>query len=82
MINGQYTIFDIREEGKPRRPCEYSFERYIGQRVRLPDAYDRKTGQITCVHGKIVEIEKYYTTVRATDGQMYVGTPTTMARDE
>ena len=58
-IRGQYDLFGNRPEVK-RRPCEYSFTRYIGQKVR-----DR--------HGKhtIAEIEPYYTIYN--DGT--IGTP-------
>lgn len=65
---GQLTIFDIPEDAHKRKPCEYSFKRYVGQRVRL---------NITegIVSGTIVEIEKYYTIVKA-NGRLLVGTPT------
>lgn len=65
-MTGQYSLFDVHS-GK-RKPYEYSFQRYIGQEVRL----------VNGVEGVIVEMEKYYTTVEA-DGRLYAGTPTTMA---
>ena len=68
-MDGQYSMFDIHDETKPRRPCEYSFQRYIGQRVRLSNG----------ITGKIAEINPYYTDVLGEDGNQYVGTPTTTA---
>lgn len=62
-IKGQYTIFDIHQRESKRKPCEYSFERYIGQKVFC-------RGQVC----EIIEIEKYYTIL---SGDM-VGTPTTI----
>lgn len=48
MMDGQLSIFDIKE---PERPCDYHFKRYIGQKVH------------TRYHGvrKITEIFPYYT---------------------
>lgn len=61
-MQGQYSIFDINEK---KRPCEYSWQRYIGQKV------------IVCgVLGVIKDIEAYYTIVEAND-RLYAGTPTT-----
>lgn len=68
-MNGQLSIFDIHNEKK--RPCDYSFQRYIGQEVELGCG----------VTGKITEIEPYYTIIlaRDIDGVMreFAGTPTT-----
>ena len=50
-----------------RKPCEYSFQRYIGQTVR-----DSWHGRI----GKIVDIDHYYTDVECLDGEIYAWTPT------
>lgn len=50
-----------------RKPCEYSFQRYIGQTVR-----DSCHGRI----GKIVDIDHYYTDVECLDGEIYAWTPT------
>ena len=61
-LNGQLTIFDTPEEGR-RRPCDYSFRRYIGQKVRR-----WRTGEIL----RITEIKPYYTYLD--DGS--VATPT------
>lgn len=47
-INGQLTLFDMQTG----RPCDYSFRRYIGQKVRR-----WRTGKIA----RITEIKPYYT---------------------
>lgn len=74
---GQLTIFDIPEDAHKRRPCEYDFKRFVGQRVRLY-LYGTVKG---FVRGTIVEIEKYYTIIKA-NGKLYAGTPTNTAPDE
>ena len=56
QITGQMSLFDIHESGK-RKPCEYSFQRYIGQEVGLGCG----------VRGRITEIEAYYTIITARD---------------
>ena len=67
-MDGQYTVWDI--VGPERKPCEYSFPRYMGQKVRL------SCGAV----GKIVEIMPYYTYVHVEKNHtIMVGTPTTMA---
>lgn len=33
-VIGQYTLWDMSPTIKKRRPCEYSFRRYIGQKVK------------------------------------------------
>ena len=60
---GQYTLFGNAPKLK-RRPCEYSFQRYIGQVVR-----DHRGTHV------IAEIEDYYTIY--TDNT--VGTPHDMS---
>ena len=67
-LEGQISIFDLMA-GKTakRKPCEYSFQRYIGQTVR-----DSWYGRI----GKIVDIDHYYTDVKCLDGEIYAWTPT------
>lgn len=67
-MDGQYTIWDIHD-GPVRKPCEYSFSRYIGQKVVF-----WRDG----LQGVITEIGPYYTTVRV-GWKEYVGTPTTIA---
>lgn len=69
---GQTTIFDIPADPNKRRPCEYSFKRYIGQRVRTASGK----------HGKIAGIENYYTHILSDEGELLVGTPTTTAPEE
>ena len=65
-MKGQYSIFDYHPK---KRPCEYGFQRYIGQKVR----FNQSCGD-GGVH-TITEIEKYYTIM---DDGMWVGTPTTI----
>ena len=67
-LEGQISIYDLMA-GKTtkRKPCEYSFQRYIGQTVR-----DSWHGRI----GKIVRIDRYYTDVKCLDGEIYAWTPT------
>ena len=65
-LEGQISIFDLSDETK-RKPCEYKFQRYIGQSVR-----DIWWGRI----GKIIAIDSYYTDVECTDGEVYAWTPT------
>lgn len=52
-MNGQYSIFDNLGMG---RPCDYDFQRYIGQRVHIC---------VTSGHyiGVVTEIGAYYTTI-------------------
>ncbi len=67
-MQGQLSIFDIRDPSEKRKPCEYSFQRYEGQQVRFI------TGDI----GRIVQVEHYYTIVD-TGKCLMAGTPTTIA---
>ena len=66
-MNGQLSIFNIHPEGQKLRPCDYRFQRYIGQMVQLTNGHS----------GRITEIFPYYTHVRCGNQDM-VGTPTTM----
>ena len=66
ITKGQMNIFDQPKE--KRKPCEYMFSRYIGQKVLL------RSGE----EGTVVSIDSYYTTVK-TAGGLRVGTPTTIA---
>lgn len=68
QTQGQYSIFDIYPPGHKRKPCEYSFKRYIGQQVKV---YCSRGDTI----GRIKEIDKYYTIVQTKAGEI-VGTPT------
>lgn len=70
-MNGQLSIFDVRPEEKIK-PCEYSFKRYIGQRVVL-----------SCdIKGAIIDIQPYYTEVLGDDGKLYAGSPSTCYPEE
>lgn len=67
-LEGQISIYDLMAgKSTKRKPCEYSFQRYIGQTVR-----DSWHGRI----GKIVDIDHYYTDVKCLDGEIYAWTPT------
>ena len=64
-MKGQYSIYDTGAEN--RRPCEYPFQRYIGQPVKF-----YRTGQT----GVITEIiDHYYTVVLLADGSERIGIP-------
>lgn len=67
-MKGQLTIYYIPKD-KPR-PCDYKFQRYIGQKVKF-------VGKYSCHKdwtGHIVEIFPYYTYVQTAQGVL-VGTP-------
>lgn len=64
---GQISIWDLHETDAKRKPCEYSFQRYIGQTVRCS-----WSGRV----GKIVAIDHYYTDVQTSDGEVYAWTST------
>lgn len=66
MMEGQMSIFDTNKQRL--RPCDYSFERYIGQTVRM------RGGAV----GKITKIDSYYTSVEDVRGVVYAGTPSTI----
>lgn len=66
-MDGQYTVWDI--PSAERKPHEYSFQRYMGQKVRF-----WRDGIV----GEIVQIMPYYTYVQTKKG-ILVGTPTTIA---
>lgn len=64
MMDGQMNIFDMNGSG---RPCEYSFHRYIGQKVHVMEMI-----------GTITEIGPYYTFVHdEANHRILAGTPTT-----
>lgn len=67
QIEGQLTIFDIHNDGKP---CRYRFKRYLGQKVKM--MFGTYPGTVRT--GTITGIESYYTMVRI-GGRVYVGTP-------
>lgn len=67
-MDGQLSLFDIPAEKGKRKPYEYDFLRYIGQKVEL-----WRKGKV----GIITKIEPYYTDILV-DGEEYVGTPTTI----
>lgn len=69
-MEGQYTVWDI--PSAERKPSEYSFPRYMGQKVRF-----WRDGNV----GEIVQIMPYYTYVQTKKG-ILVGTPTTMAPEK
>lgn len=68
-MNGQLSLFDIRDSTSKSRPCEYTFQRYLGQKVKFNSyLHDDSIHVITA-------IEKYYTIL---DDGAWVGTPTTI----
>ena len=61
----QFSVFDIDVE-TDKRPCRYSFHRYLGQKVNT-----KKHGICT-----IIGIDgSYYTDIRSEKGERLVGTP-------
>lgn len=58
----QLSIFDMF------RPCDYTWRRYIGQKVRIGDDI-----------GTITKIEPYYTDILVENKGILAGTPTTCA---
>lgn len=77
----QLTLFDINPglaDGTRNRPCDYRFQRSIGQRVRMmfgPYAdHDIRVGTIK-------KIEPYFTTV-VINGKEYAGTPYSLSPAE
>lgn len=68
-MDGQLSIFDIRDEAEKPSPSAYRFRRYIGQKVRFgTHVGDNQEHTVT-------SIEKYYTIL---DDGRWVGTPTTI----
>ena len=65
---GQITIFDYDHE--KRRPCDYTFLRYLGQRVRLIGVLGGDD-----VKGTVHMMEPYYTIVKTDGGMLMCGTP-------
>lgn len=65
VMEGQLSVFDILAEKAEKKPCEYRFQRSIGQLV-----------MVNGMEGKIVKIEPYYTEIMTDEG-MVVGTPST-----
>lgn len=70
---GQYKLYSYQTSEK-RRPCDYTWARYIGQPVRCGF-----TGEV--VHGVITRIEKYYTIIKDRSGREWAGTPYNTAPD-
>ena len=74
QTEGQLTIFDIQNDGKP---CRYSFKRYLGQKVRM--MFGTYPGAVKV--GTITGIDEYYSTVKI-GGREYVGTPYNLSEVE
>lgn len=67
-MEGQLSLYDLHNE--KLRPCDYRFQRWIGQRVGV----NATSGKYT---GRIVSIEKYYTIIQEDKtGRHIAGTPT------
>lgn len=73
-MKGQISIFDT---GKKKRPCEYSFIRYIGQKVRFNKLFE-PAGTYNGEEAIITDIFPYYTYCRTKSGKQFVGTPGTI----
>lgn len=69
QIKGQLSMFDILGPEEKRKPCEYKFQRYIGQRVRSKSKYGAD------YVGTITGIGPYYTDILTDDGREIVWTP-------
>lgn len=71
-MDGQLNLFDLQPADQKRKPCEYSFNRELGQRVRFT-----QSGTLDGMTGTIITVEPYYTKVM-TEWGVRVGTPTTI----
>ncbi len=68
-MEGQLSLFDIHNGTK--RPCDYRFKRYIGQKVNISIS----EGDFV---GEVIRIEPYYTIIRVPGyPHLLAGTPTT-----
>ena len=69
---GQLSIFDIWNPQQRRRPCDYRFKRYLGQKVHISIS----EGDFI---GEVIKIEPYYTEIKV-KGYPHIlcGTPTTI----
>lgn len=74
QIEGQMNALDFMKRER-RRPCEYTFFRYIGQRVRL-------FMHPGFVSGRITDFNDYYTEIQTDDGEIYVGGPIDTSPEE
>lgn len=70
---GQYKLDSYQISGK-LRACDYTWERYIGQPVRISVTSGT-------VHGTITRIERYYTIIKDRSGREWAGTPYNTAPD-
>lgn len=70
-MKGQLSLFDIPQEKGKRKPCEYGFKRYLGQKVHISIS----DGDFI---GEVIKIEPYYTLIKIKGyPHILVGTPTT-----
>lgn len=70
-MKGQLSLFDIPQEKEKRKPCEYGFKRYLGQKVHISIS----DGDFI---GEVIKIEPYYTLIKIKGyPHILVGTPTT-----
>lgn len=68
---GQLSIFDIQNPQQRRRPCDYGFKRYLGQKVHISIS----EGDFI---GEVIKIEPYYTHIQVSGyPHILAGTPTT-----
>ena len=66
QIPGQMSIFDFIDRPAKRRPCDYRFHRYLGQKVYLRG----REGVF-----RVRAIFQYYTHVVDGHGEPWIGTP-------
>lgn len=70
-MKGQLSLFDIPSEKGKKKPYEYGFKRYIGQKVHISIS----EGDFI---GEVVKIEPYYTEIKIKGyPHILAGTPTT-----
>lgn len=74
QIEGQINAFDFLKTER-KRPCEYDFVRYKGQRVCV-------FFRTRYIHGTITTFDDYYTEIRDDDGKEWIGTPTNTIPEE
>ena len=74
QIEGQMNAFDFMTKER-KRPCEYDFIRYTGQRVCV-------FFRTNYIHGTVTAFDDYYTEIRDDAMKEWVGTPTNTIPEE
>lgn len=73
-MEGQLSLFDFFDnvQSQKRRPCDYKFKRYVGQRVNIMiGAYRGQAAR----NGVIKEIIDSYYTLVSVGNKEFIGTP-------